>query len=97
MFTSFRHNCSFPSPYALKAYQEDFIKEVKRGVTVLGKGESYKIDGHSMTCPVKFMEHIIKTRTHEFVPHHEIQQIQSKVMEHQKHLEMSKDMGGYSM
>ena len=43
------------------------------------------------------MEHIIKTRTHEFVPHHEIQQIQSKVMEHQKHLEMSKDMGGYSM
>ena len=31
------------------------------------------------------------------MPHHEIQQIQNKVIEHHKALEMSKDMGGFSM
>ncbi len=30
----------------------------------------------------------------EFMPHHEIQQIQNKVIEHHKALEISKDMGG---
>ena len=81
----------------LKEYHDDFIKEVGKGLTTLNKGERFKIDGHSISCPVKFMEHIVKTRTHEYEPHHGIQQIQNKVIEQQKHLEMSKDMGGFSM
>jgi hypothetical protein len=81
----------------LKEYHDDFIKEVGKGLTTLDKGDRFKIDGHSISCPVKFMEHIVKTRTHEYEPHHGIQQIQNKVIEQQKHLEMSKDMGGFSM
>ena len=81
----------------LKEYHDDFIKEVGKGLTTVDKGDRFKIDGHSISCPVKFMEHIVKTRTHEYEPHHGIQQIQNKVIEQQKHLEMSKDMGGFSM
>jgi hypothetical protein len=43
------------------------------------------------------MEHLVKTRTNEFIPHHEIQQINNQVIYQQKHLEMEKDMGGYGM
>ena len=50
-----------------------------------------------MSCPVKFMEHVVKTRTSKYLPHHEIQQMQNKVIEHHKDLEISKDMGGFSM
>ena len=39
----------------------------------------------------------VKTRTNEFIPHHETQQIHNQVMQQQKHLEMEKDMGGYGM
>ncbi|MCF8494789.1 MAG: hypothetical protein K9G65_05310 [Rickettsiaceae bacterium] len=81
----------------LKDYQDHFIKEIGKGLTTLDKGDRFKIDGHSISCPVKFMEHIVKTCTHEYEPHHGIQQIQNKVIEQQKHLEMSKDMGGFSM
>ncbi len=35
----------------------------------------------------------VKTRTNEFIPHHEIQQINNQVIQQQKHLEMEKDMG----
>ena len=48
-----------------------------------------------MSCPVKFMEHVVKTCTSEFMPNHEIQQIQNKVIEHNKALEILKDMGGF--
>jgi hypothetical protein len=81
----------------LKEYHDDFIKEVGKGLTTVDKGDRFKVDNHTMSCPVKFMEHIVKTRTHEYEPHHGIQQIQNKVIEQQKHLEMSKDMGGFSM
>ena len=33
----------------------------------------------------------------EYAPHHEIQQIQNKGTQHQRHLEMSEDMGGPSL
>jgi hypothetical protein len=36
---------------------------------------------------------LVKTRTNEFIPHHEIQQINNQVIQQQKHLEMEKDMG----
>ena len=81
----------------LKDYQDHFIKNVHKELAMFDKGDTVKVDNHTMSCPVKFMEHIVKTRTHEYEPHHGIQQIQNKVIEQQKHLEMSKDMGGFSM
>ena len=81
----------------LKTYQDHFIKAVQKGLVVLEKGDTFKIDNHTMSCPVKFMEHVVKTRTSEYLPHHEIQQMQNKVIEHHKALEISKDMGGFSM
>ena len=81
----------------LKEYHDDFIKNVHKELAMFDKGDTVKVDNHTMSCPVKFMEHIVKTRTHEYEPHHGIQQIQNKVIEQQKHLEMSKDMGGFSM
>ena len=48
---------------------------------------------YTMSCPVKFMEHLVKTRTNEFIPHHEIQQIHNQVIQKQKHLEIEKDIG----
>ena len=35
----------------------------------------------------------VKTRTNEFIPHHEIQQIHNQVIQQQKHLEIEKDIG----
>ena len=81
----------------LKTYQEHLIKVVHKGLDMLDKGKIFVIGNHSISCPLKFMEHIIKTRTNEFIPHHEIEQIQNKVIQQQKHLEMEKDMGGFGM
>jgi len=81
----------------LKDYQDNFIKSIHKSLTRLDNGDAVKIDNHTMSCPVKFMEHLVKTRTNEFIPHHDIQQIHNQVMQQQKHLEMEKDMGGYSM
>ena len=81
----------------LKTYQDHFVKSMQKGLAILAKGDTFKIDNHTMSCPVKFMEHVVKTRTSEYLPHHEIQQMQNKVIEHHKVLEMSKDIGGFSM
>lgn len=70
-----------------------FIKNVQKSLTRLDNGSSVKIDNHTMSCPVKFMEHLVKTRTNEFIPHHEIQQIHNQVIQQQKHLEIEKDIG----
>ncbi|MBA2629012.1 MAG: hypothetical protein H0U78_03135 [Rickettsiaceae bacterium] len=42
------------------------------------------------------MEHLVKTRTSEFIPHHETQHIHNQIIHQQKHLEMEKDMGGFT-
>jgi hexokinase len=81
----------------LKIYQDHFVRTMQKGLATLTKGDISKIDNHTMSCPVKFMEHVVKTCTSEFMPHHEIQQIQNKVIEHNKALEISKDMGGFSI
>ena len=81
----------------LQAYQEQFVKTIHKGLGMIAKGETVKVDNNTMSCPVKFMEHLVKTRTNEFIPHHEIKQIQNKVIRQQKHLEMEKDMGDFSM
>ncbi len=81
----------------LKDYQDHFIKSVHKGLAMIYKGDDVKIDNHTISCPLKFMEHFVKTRTNEFIPHHEIQQIHNQVIQQQKHLEMEKDMGGFSL
>ena len=35
----------------------------------------------------------VKTRTNEFIPHPEIQQIHNQVIQQQKHLEIENDIG----
>ena len=77
----------------LKDYHDNFIKSIHKSLTRLDNGEAVKIDNHTMSCPVKFMEHLVKTRTNEFIPHHEIQQIHNQVIQQQKHLEIEKDIG----
>jgi hypothetical protein len=81
----------------LKDYQDNFIKSIHKSLARLDDGDTVKIDNHTMSCPLKFMEHLVKTRTNEFMPHHEIQQIHNQVIQQQKHLEMEKDMGGFSL
>ena len=81
----------------LKDYQDNFIKSIHESLARLDDGDTVKIDNHTMSCPLKFMEHLVKTRTSEFMPHHEMQQIHNQVIQQQKHLEMEKDMGGYGM
>jgi len=59
--------------------------------------ETFKLDKQSISCPMKFLEQIVKTRMNEYAPHHEVQKIQTKIIEHHKQLEMSKDIGGLSL
>jgi len=80
-----------------KDYQDQFIKNIHKNLSRLDDGGTVKIDNHIMSCPLKFMDYVVKTRTNEFIPHHEIQQIHNQVTQQQKHLEMEKDMGGYGM
>ena len=37
----------------LKTYQDHFIKAVQKGLGILAKGDIFKIDNHTMSCPVK--------------------------------------------
>ncbi len=81
----------------LQSYQENFIGNIHKGLRMLEKGETFKLDKQSISCPMKFLEQIVKTRMNEYAPRHEVQKIQTKIIEHHKQLEMSKDMGGFSL
>ena len=39
----------------LKIYQDYFVKTMQKGLATLRKGGYFKIDNHTMSCPVKFM------------------------------------------
>lgn len=43
-------------------------------------------------CPLYFMSHVIETRTHEYFPHKEVEKIYNPILEHDKHLSLSKHM-----
>jgi len=45
----------------LKDYQDQFIKNVHKSLTRLDNGDAVKIDNYTMSCPLKFMEHLVKT------------------------------------
>ena len=51
----------------LKIYQDYFVKTMQKGLATLRKGGYFKIDNHTMSCPVKFMENIVKTCKSEFM------------------------------
>ena len=59
----------------LKIYQDYFVKTMQKGLATLTitKGDILRYTTTTMSCPVKFMEHVVKTCTSEFMPHHEIQ------------------------
>jgi len=76
----------------LDKYQAKCINTVNTGLDMLDKGKSFTLDNKKFDCPTKFFDYLVKTRTHEYFPHKEVQIIQTKVMEKSKQLELSKGL-----
>jgi len=86
---------------AHKSLLQDFhahvLGSINKGLEILEDGKVLVFDKHKFDCPIKFIDYITDTRTHEFMPHKEIQQIKIKVIEHQKQLALEKEMDGFSL
>lgn len=81
-----------------KSYGSHVISMIHGALKTIGSGKTVNIDHKHFNCPVKFMDHVISTRTHEYFPHKEVQKIQDQLLlEHQKQLTLSKTMYGPSL
>ena len=80
-----------------KSYQDHFMDQVHKSLQIIDKKGDIHLDNQKFACPIKFIEHVITNRTHEYVPQKQLQQIHTQTVEHHKALEMSKDMGGPCM
>jgi hypothetical protein len=76
----------------LNHYHEHTIGLLNKYVKGLQDGKTISSDNKKFSCPVEYMDHVIKSKTSPYMPHLEIKQIQQKVVEHQKQLTLSKDM-----
>jgi hypothetical protein len=77
-----------------KSYHSHVLNEIQKSLNVIDSGKRVTMDKKNFNCPVKFLDHVVQTRTHEYFPRVAVQKIQSKVIERQKQLILSKDMGG---
>ena len=77
----------------LKSYQAKYINSITNKVAILDAGKTITLDSKKFDCSIKFLDYLTKTRTHEYFPCKEIQKIQSKVIENNKQLELSKSKG----
>jgi hypothetical protein len=78
----------------LKGYHKIFMDGVEHNLGLIEKGKSINSGTGKTSCPIKYMDYMVKNFTHEYVPHKQLQQMQQKVIQqqHDKHIE--KDMGG---
>ncbi|MES2214776.1 MAG: AAA family ATPase [Pseudomonadota bacterium] len=82
----------------LHDYHTHVISEVDRSLARIDQGHTAAINGEHFDCTVKFLDTLLKTHEHnEFLPRASIQRIQTRALEHQKSLEMSKDFDGPSL
>ena len=77
----------------LKSYQAKCINSINNKISILDAGKTITLDSKKFDCPIKFLDYLTKTRTHEYFPCKEVQKIQSKAIETHKQLEMSKSKG----
>lgn len=81
----------------LHDYHTHAVSEVHRCLARIEDGRGAAIGDKRFDCPVKFLDALLKAHEHnEFAPHLSIQKIQTKVIEHHKELEMTKDFGSPS-
>lgn len=73
----------------LNTYQDHFLKRVQKGLNMIEKHDSVTLDNHKFECPIKFLEHVVKTYSNEHMPHNEIKRMQNQAIEYTKHMEMS--------
>lgn len=77
----------------LKTYQAKCVNSINNKISILDTGKTITLDNKKFDCPIKFLDYLTKTRTHEYFPHREVQKIQSKVTQNHKQLELSKSKG----
>jgi hypothetical protein len=77
-------------------YHDHILSQVHKALDIIEEKGHLTINrhdnSHKFDCPTKFMEYMTNEHTHEYTPHKQLQQIQNKVIEHHKMLEMSKGM-----
>lgn len=69
------------------------INTINDKISTLDDDKTITLDSKKFDCPIKFLDYLTKTRTHEYLPCKEVQTIQSKAIETHKQLEMSKSKG----
>lgn len=77
----------------LKSYQAKCINIINNKMSILDTGKTITLDSKKFDCPIKFLDYLTKTRTHEYFPCKEVQKIQTKAIENHKQLELSKNKG----
>jgi len=77
----------------LKSYQAKCINIINNKMSILDTGKIITLDSKKFDCPIKFLDYLTKTRTHEYFPCKEVQKIQTKAIENHKQLELSKNKG----
>jgi len=75
-----------------KNYNKHVISQVNKAVQYLKQeGTTAKFDDQLFSCPTKYLEHVLATRTHEYFPRQQIEKIQ------QKQLGLVKEMASPTM
>lgn len=95
------HNADDAHKSLLSEYHKFTVDKIHHVLKELDNVGSIKSNGQHFHCPIKFLDHLSASFTHEYFPHTQLEKIKTdhieRQIEHQKHLEMSKDMGGMSM
>jgi len=65
----------------LKSYQAKYINSINNKISILDAGKIITLDSKKFDCSIKFLDYLTKTRTHEYFPHKEVQQMLNKVSE----------------
>ncbi|NRB11309.1 MAG: hypothetical protein HRU35_06850, partial [Rickettsiaceae bacterium] len=82
---------------AIQKYQASVIYRANTGLNLIEADGGVKFNGKSFECPIKFtkdyIHHLQTSPLREHAPINSVKQIHRELVEQQKHLERSKDMG----
>ena len=82
---------------AIQKYQASVIHRANTGLNLIEADGGVKFNGKSFECPIKFtkdyIHHLQTSPLREHAPINSVKQIHRELVEQQKHLERSKDMG----
>ncbi|MGV2433298.1 MAG UNVERIFIED_CONTAM: hypothetical protein LVQ98_08650 [Rickettsiaceae bacterium] len=72
----------------LKTYHDYFMKKIHIGLEHINEGKTLVFDKQKWTCPIKFIDHVMKNSNKQYAPMQELKIMRTNIIEREKHHEM---------